>query len=85
VVTVPHVPFVPPVNAAAHAWQVPLHAIAQQNPVTQNPVAHSPPPVQAVPFAAPPSVPVSAEESTVVAPSDASVPMELSVAEPSGG
>jgi hypothetical protein len=35
-----HVPLVPPVNAAAQAWQVPVHAVLQQNPLAQKPLLH---------------------------------------------
>jgi hypothetical protein len=38
--TVPHVPLVPPVSAAEHAWHLPLHALLQQNPLTQLPIWH---------------------------------------------
>ena len=41
-VTLPQVPFVPPVFAAEHAWQVPPHAVLQQTPSAQKPDAHSP-------------------------------------------
>jgi hypothetical protein len=37
----------PPLTS--HAWHCPLQALPQQNPSTQNPVAHSPLPPQAVP------------------------------------
>jgi hypothetical protein len=34
-VAVAHVPFVPLVSAAEHAWQAVLHAVSQQKPSTQ--------------------------------------------------
>jgi hypothetical protein len=36
----PHVPFAPPVSAAAHAWHAAAHAVLQQNPSTQKPLTH---------------------------------------------
>jgi hypothetical protein len=39
-VTLAHVPFATPVRACAQAWHVPLHAVAQQKPVAQNPLSH---------------------------------------------
>jgi hypothetical protein len=56
VVTSPHVPFVPPVSAAEHAWHVPVHATLQQKPFAQKPVSHVVPVEHAVPLAAPPSL-----------------------------
>jgi hypothetical protein len=39
--TAPQAPFAPlPFFAVEHAWQAPLHALLQQNPSTQNPLAH---------------------------------------------
>jgi hypothetical protein len=52
----PHVPLVPPVSAAEHAWQVPVHATLQQKPFAQKPVSHVVPVEHAVPLAAPPSL-----------------------------
>jgi hypothetical protein len=34
-ITAPHVPSVPPLSAAEHAWQAPVHAVEQQTPSTQ--------------------------------------------------
>jgi hypothetical protein len=42
-VTLAHVPVVCPVNAAVHAWQVPLQAVLQHTPSTQLPVVQSEP------------------------------------------
>jgi hypothetical protein len=39
----------PPVTL--HAWHCPLHALPQQNPSTQNPLAHSPSPLHVFPCA----------------------------------
>jgi hypothetical protein len=55
------VPVACPVSAFEHAWQVPPHAVPQQTPSTQNPLAHSPPAEHAAAFCfwgaqAPPSV-----------------------------
>jgi hypothetical protein len=47
------VPLAVPVSEAAHAWQVPLHAVLQQKLFTQRPLAHCEPMVQGVPLAAP--------------------------------
>jgi hypothetical protein len=53
----PHVPFDSPVSAFEHAWQSvvepPPHALAQQNPSTQNPLAQSPGTVHALPTGSP--------------------------------
>jgi hypothetical protein len=46
-----HVPFADPVIAAAHAMQVPAHAVVQQKPSTHSPLAHAAPSVQAAPMA----------------------------------
>ena len=46
----PHCPLVPPPRLAAlHAWQPVAHALLQQTPSAQNPLAHSAPSVHAVP------------------------------------
>jgi hypothetical protein len=37
----PHVPSVPsPFSRFVHAWQMPLHAVSQHTPSTQNPLMH---------------------------------------------
>ena len=46
-VTVPQAPSAPPVSAAEQAWQAPAHAVPQQKPSTQKPLAHWSPAVQA--------------------------------------
>jgi len=51
VVTLPHVPLLPPVFAAEHAWHVPEHAFAQHTPSTQNVLVHSAACVHAAPTA----------------------------------
>lgn len=45
------VPSVPPVRAAAHAWQVPEHAVLQHTPAAQWVPAHCASVVHAAPFA----------------------------------
>ena len=40
-VMLPHVPLAPPFLAALHAWQVALHAVLQQTPSAQKPLAQS--------------------------------------------
>ena len=47
------VPLMVPVSEAAHAWQVPLHAVLQQKLFTQRPLAHCEPVLHGVPLAAP--------------------------------
>jgi hypothetical protein len=44
------VPSLPPVRAPAHAWQAPAQAELQQNPSTQNVLAHSAPTEHRAPF-----------------------------------
>ena len=41
VVMLPQTPLVPPFFAVEHAWQRPVHAVEQQTPSTQKPLAHS--------------------------------------------
>jgi hypothetical protein len=48
--TGPQTPLLPePFAAAVHAWQRPLHAVLQQTPETQKPLAQSLPTVQGPP------------------------------------
>jgi hypothetical protein len=50
-VTLPQVPFDPPVFAAVHALQAPVQAVSQQTLSTQFPLVHCVPAVHAVPCA----------------------------------
>jgi hypothetical protein len=45
-----HTPSVPPVSAAEHAWHAPVHAVSQQSPSAQKPLAHWSVALHAVPL-----------------------------------
>jgi hypothetical protein len=53
-VTLPQVPFDPPVFAAVHALHAPVQVVSQQTLSMQFPLVHCVPSVHAVPFAWPP-------------------------------
>lgn len=57
-----HWPLAAPVSAAAHALQLPVHAVSQHTPSTQLPLAHSGPAAHTVPsvFGVTHTVPIQA-------------------------